>query len=229
MNNNDDDYYERQSELLEQFLSKNDKGAFTKMLNMNINSSSDKEKEHKKRPDFMKSMKNKSPARYYDYFHMRHPSYNNNNDLFSNHNHDYKDNQINDFKIDFHNVIQDPEYKDKSMKGNYKWGSMKFNMIKLNLAKRRGVSIDNLHMPKIAERRSSHMEMNGQLVMDNNPLAQSMNNERRIPGGIRNSLKVKMGMVGKLNQDSPIKRQLTQKVQTNFIHGNEINKLDINF
>ena len=229
MNNNDDDYYERQSELLEQFLSKNDKGAFMKMLNMNINSNSDKEKEQKKRPDFMKSMKNKSPARYYDYFHMRQPSYNNNNDLFSNHNHDYKDNQINDFKIDFHNVIQDPEYKDKSMKGNYKWGSMKFNMIKLNLAKRRGVSIDNLHMPKIAERRSSHMEMNGQLVMDNNPLAQSMNYERRIPGGIRNSLKVKMGMVGKLNQDSPIKRQLTQKVQTNFIHGNEINKLDINF
>ena len=229
MNNNDDDYYERQSELLEQFLSKNDKGAFTKMLNMNINSNSDKEKEHKKRPDFMKSMKNKSPARYYDYFHMRQPSYNNNNDLFSNHNHDYKDNQINDFKIDFHNVIQDPEYKDKSMKGNYKWGSMKFNMIKLNLAKRRGVSIDNLHMPKIAERRSSHMEMNGQLVMDNNPLAQSMNNERRIPGGIRNSLKVKMGMIGKLNQESPIKRSLTQKVKNDFIPGNEINKLDINF
>ena len=226
MNNNDDDYYERQTELLEQFLSKNDKGAFMKMLNMNINS--DKEKEPKKRPDFMKSMKNKSPARYYNYFHMRQPSNNNNNnDLFSYHNHDYKDNQINDFKID--NIIQDPQYKDKSMKGNYKWGSMKFNMIKLNLAKRRGVSIENLHMPKIAGRRSSQMEMNGQLVMDNNPLAQSMNYERRIPGGIRNSLKVKMGMVGKMNQEAPIKRQSTQKVQTDFIHGNEINELDINF
>ena len=93
-------------------------------------------------------MKNKSPARYYDYFHMRQPSYNNNNDLFSYHNHDYKDNQINDFKIDFHNIIQDPQYKDKSMKGNYKWGQMKFNLLKLNLAKRRGVSIENLHMQK---------------------------------------------------------------------------------
>ena len=228
MNNNDDDYYERETELLEQFLSKNDKGAFMKMLNMNINSSSDKEKEQKRHPNFMKSMKNKSPQRYYDYFHMKQPSYNN-NDLFSYHNHDYKDNQINDFKIDFHNIIQDPQYKDKSMKGNYKWGSMKFNMIKLNLAKRRGVSIENLHMPKIAGRRSSQMEMNGQLVMDNNPLAQSMNYERRIPGGIRNSLKVKMGMVGKLNQESPIKRSLTQKVKNDFIPGNEINKLDINF
>ena len=231
MNNNDDDYYERQTELLEQFLSKNDKGAFMKMLNMNINTSSDKEKEHKRHPNFMKSMKNKSPARYYDYFHMRQPSYNNNNnnDLFSYHNHDYKDNQINDFKIDFHNIIQDPQYKDKSMKGNYKWGSMKFNMIKLNLAKRRGVSIENLHMPKIAGRRSSQMEMNGQLIMDNNPLAKSINYEKRIPGGIRNSLKVKMGMIGKLNQESPIKRQSTQKVQTDFIHGNEINELDFNF
>ena len=73
------------------------------------------------------------------------------------------------------------------------------------------------------------MEMNGQLVMDNNPLAQSMKYERRIPGGIRNSLKVKMGMVGKLNQEAPIKRQSTQKVQTDFIYGNEINELDINF
>ena len=228
MNNNDDEYYERQTELLEQFLSKNDRGAFQKMLNMNINPSSDKEKEQKKRPDFMKSMKNKSPSKYYDYFHMRRPSYSNNNDLY-NHHHDYNDNQINDFKIDFHNIIQDPEYKDKAMKGNYKWGSMKFNLIKLNLAKRRGVSIENLHLPKIAGRRSSQMEMNGQLVMNNNPLAQSMNYERRIPGGIRNSLKVKMGMVGRINPDSPIKRTLTQKVQTNNIHGNEINELDINF
>ena len=65
--------------------------------------------------------------------------------------------------------------------------------------------------------------------MDNNPLAQSMNYERRIPGGIRNSLKVKMGMIGKLNQESPIRRQSTQKVQTDFIHGNEINELDFNF
>ena len=84
-------------------------------------------------------------------------------------------------------------------------------------------------MPKIAGRRSSQMELNGQLVMNNNPLAQSMNYERRVPGGIRNSLKIKMGMVPKINQEGPIKRQSTQKVQTDFIHGNEINELDINF
>jgi hypothetical protein len=232
MNNNDDDYYERQSELLEQFLSKNDKGAFMKMLNMNINTSSDKEKEQKRHPNFMKSMKNKSPQRYYDYFHMKQPSYNN-NDLFSYHNHDYKDNQINDFKIDFHNIIQDPQYKDKSMKGNYKWGSMKFNMIKLNLAKRRGIPIENFQMRKIAGRSASQMEKNGQFVMNNNPLTLSKryekyeNFEKRVPGGIRNSLKAKMGMMGKVNQETLIKRQMTQEMKTN-VHDNEINKLDIN-
>lgn len=227
MNKNDDDYYERQTELLEKFLSKNDKTAFMKMLNMNVNPNADKEKEnnYKKRPDFMKSMKNKSPTRMYDYFHMRQQphnhSNNNNDDLFSYNN--YKENQINNFKLDFHNVLQDPQYKDKCMKGNYKWGSMKFQMIKLNLAKRRGVSIDNLQMPKVAERRRTQMEMNGQFVMNNNPLAQSLNYGRKNhPTGIRDSLKMKMG------QENIIRRQLTQKVRPS-INPDEINNLDINF
>ena len=34
-------------------------------------------------------------------------------------------------------------------------------------------------------------------------------------------------MVGKMNQDTLIKRQMTQEVQTS-VHDNEINKLDIN-
>ena len=37
MNQKDDDYYERQTELLEKFLLKKDKTAFMKMLNMNKN------------------------------------------------------------------------------------------------------------------------------------------------------------------------------------------------
>ncbi len=227
MNKNDDDYYERQTELLEKFLSKNDKTAFMKMLNMNVNPNTDKEKEnnYKKRQDFMKSMKNKSPKRIYDYFHMKQQPHNhlnnNNDDLFSYNN--YKENQINNFKLDFHNILQDPQYKDKCMKGNYKWGSMKFQMIKLNLAKRRGVSIDNLQMPKVAERRRTQMEMNGQFVMNNNPLAQSLNYGRKNhPTGINDSLKMKMG------QENIIKRQLTQKVRPS-INPDEINNLDINF
>ena len=236
MNKDDDDYYERQSKLLEKFLSKNDKTAFMKMLNMNINPNVDKEKEiyHRKRSEFLKSMKNKPPtANYYDYYNMKPQTYNSNNnngtDLF-NYNNNYKDNQINNFKLDFHNILQDPEYKDKCMKGNYKWGSMKFQMIKLNLAKRRGVSIDNLQMPKVADRKRHHMEMNGQFVMSNNPLTQSMNYERKkTVTGINNSIKNKMG---KINQDNFIRRQLTQKVKsgkTTINSEDEINKLDINF
>ena len=234
MNKDEDDYYEKQTKLLEKFLSKNDKIAFMKMLNMNVNPNVDKEKEQKKRPEFMKSMKNKHPSHYYDYFHMRQPTYNstNDNDIF-NHNHNYRENEINNFKIDFHNIIQDPQYRDKSMKGNYKWGSMKFNMIKLNLAKRRGIPIENFQMRKIAGRSASQMEKNGQFVMNNNPLTLSKryekyeNFEKRVPGGIRNSLKAKMGMMGKVNQETLIKRQMTQEMKTN-VHDNEINKLDIN-
>ena len=211
MNKNDDDYYERQTELLEKFLSKNDRTAFTKMLNMNIITNADKEKENnqKKNPDFMKSMKNKTPAHYYDYFHLKQQIYNNNNNNNDNDLFNYKDNQINNFKLDFHNILQDPEYKDKSMKGNYKWGNMKFQMIKLNLAKRRGVSIDNLQMPKVAERKRNSMGINGQFVINNNPLTQSLNFGRK-NNGINNSLRNKMG---KINQENIIRRQLTQKVK----------------
>ena len=168
----------------------------------------------------MKSMKN--PAHYYDYFHFKQQNYNNNNDndLFN-----YKDNQINNFKLDFHNILQDPEYKDKSMKGNYKWGNMKFQMIKLNLAKRRGISIDNFQMPKVKERKRNNMEINGQFVINNNPLAQSLNYGRK-NNMMSNSIKIKMG---KINQENIIKRQLTQKVKPIIQHEDEINKLDINF
>ena len=231
MNKNDDDYYERQTELLEKFLSKNDKTAFMKMLNMNVNPNTDKEKEnnYKKRQDFMKSMKNKSPKRIYDYFHMKQQPHNhlnnNNDDLFSYNN--YKENQINNFKLDFHNILQDPQYKDKCMKGNYKWGSMKFQMMKLNLAKRRGVSIDDLHMAKVGDRKRNNMEMNGQFVMSNNPLTRSMNvGKKNPPNGLRNSIKNRLG---KINQEQIIRRQLTQKVKPTVINDDEINKLDINF
>ena len=231
MNQNDDDYYERQTELLEKFLSKNDKTAFMKMLNMNINPNLDKEKENhqKKRSEFMKSMKQRPSAQYYDYYHMKQQTFSNNtnnNDLF-NYNNKYQDNQINNFKLDFHNILQDPEYKDKCMKGNYKWGSMKFQMMKLNLAKRRGVSIDDLHMAKVGDRKRNNMEMNGQFVMSNNPLTRSMNvGKKNPPNGLRNSIKNRLG---KINQEQIIRRQLTQKVKPTVINDDEINKLDINF
>ena len=226
MDKNDDDHYERQTELLEKFLSKNDKTAFKRMLNMNINPNADKEKENyqKRRPNFMKSMKNKSPLHIYDRYHMnQYTNTNNNDDLFS-YNNNYRDNQVSNYKLNFHNILQDPEYKDKSMKGNYKWGSMKFQMIKQNLAKRRGVSIDDLQMPKVADRRRNQMGINGQFVMNNNPLTQSLNFEKKV-SGISNSLKIKMG---KINPENVVRRHLSEKVKP-VITLDGINDIDFNF
>ena len=111
------------------------------------------------------------------------------------------------------------------MKGNYKWGNMKFQMIKLNLAKWRGISIDSLQMPKVKERKRNNMEINGQFVINNNPLAQSLNYGRK-NNMMSNSIRNKMG---KINQENIIKRQLTQKVKPIIQHEDEINKLDIIF
>ena len=217
MNKNDDDYYDRQTELLEKFLSKNDKSAFQKMLNMNILTSSEKEKDRfRRQSNLLKSMKTKPSIHYYEHFHMdrNQPNYNynaNNTELFNiNYNNNYQDNQISNFRLDFHNILQDPDYKDKCMKGNYKWGSMKFQQIKLNLAKRRGVSIDNLQMPKLTERRKNNMEMNGHLVMDNNPLSKSVKFQRKnTVNAVGHTYRNK---IGKLNsQENNIKRQITQK------------------
>ena len=234
MHKNDDDYYDRQTELLEKFLSKNDRSAFQKILNMNIISNSDKEKEKgrfRNKSHLLKSMKTK-PSPYYDHFHMNNgqPNYNlyvNNTELYNyNYNNNYKDNQVSSFKLDFHNILQDPDYKDKCMKGNYKWGSMKFQMIKLNLAKRRGVSIDNLEMPKITERKRNHMEMNGHLIMDNNPLAKSVNLTRKNTvnnNTIGNNYRIKLG---KINSHDIIKRQATQKIKPSVLK-TEVKELNI--
>ena len=129
--------------------------------------------------------------------------------------------------MDFHNILQDPDYKDKCMKGNYKWGSMKFQMMKLNLAKRKGIPLDDFEMPKIADRRKNQMEMNGHLVINNNPLANSVDIKRKntvsgtsIGHNYRNSLR-------KLSSnDVIIRRQATQKLKPNILK-TEVKELNI--
>ena len=161
----DIDDYEIHSDLVEKFILNGDKTAFRKMLNMNLTSANNnkaaKQKENLlKKKQFMKSLRQKkSSPFYYNNFHMNH--FNNNFDT-------YKPGDINNFKLDLHNILQDPEYKDKCMKGNYKWGNMRFQMMKANLAKRKGISVDELKMPKIwGKKKSSNMEMNGNYIMQN--------------------------------------------------------------
>ena len=157
-------------------------------------------------------MKNRKPNHYYQHMHF------NNDNIFNRYtNNNYSPGEINKFKIDFHNIIQDPEYKDKCLKGNYKWGSMKFQQIKVNLAKRRGISIDDFQMPKIANRQSKQMEMNGQLIMNNNPLALSYKIRKTNTVKIRNSIKEKP----KTSEMSGYTRQMSQQIP------NEINPLEL--
>ena len=229
MHKNDDDYYDRQTELLEKFLSQNDRSAFQKILNMNI--STNLEKENKKerfrnRSNLLKSMKAKPSSYYYNHFHINNPQPNSELYNFS-YNNNFKDNQISNFRLDFHNILQDPDYKDKCMKGNYKWGSMKFQMIKLNLAKRKGVPIDNFEMPKITERRKNQMEMNGHLVMKNNPLAKSVDFKRKNTVSNNTIGNTHRNKIGKLNsQEIGIKRQITQKIKQNVLKS-EVKELNI--
>jgi len=235
MNKNDDDYYDRQTELLEKFLSKNDKSAFQKILNMNITSNAEKENKKEKfrnRSNLLKSMKTKPSSYYYEHFHMNNPQSNynispNNSDLYNfNYNNNFKDNQISSFKLDFNNILQDPEYKDKCWRGNNKWGSMKFQMIKLNLAKRKGVSIDNFQIPKLPERRSSQMEMNGHLVINSNPLINSVELKRKNTSNNNTIGHTYKNKISRLNsQDIAIKRQLTQKIKPHI--NTEVKELKI--
>ena len=234
MHKNDDENYDRQTELLEKFLSKNDRSAFQKILNMNIISNNEKDKEKgrfRNRSHLLKSMKAKPPSYYYDQFQMNdgHPNYHlnvNNTDLYKfNYDNNFKENQISNFKLDFRNILQDPEYKDKCWKGNNKWGSMKFQMIKLNLAKRKGVPIDNFQMPKMTERRSNQMEMNGHLIMRNNPLIKSVDIQRKniVNHTIAPSFRKKISRLN--SQEIGVRRQITQKFKPNI--KSELKELNI--
>ena len=80
-----------------------------------------------KRKEFLKSMRTRMPS--HPYFHADN-YYNNNN--YNN----LKQGDIGNFRLDLHNFIRDPEYKNKCMKGNYKWANLKFQQMKVNLAKR---------------------------------------------------------------------------------------------
>ena len=54
------------------------------------------------------------------------------------------------------------------MKGNYKWATLKFHQMKANLAKRKGISIEELKMPKIwGNKKKISMEMNGKVIKRN--------------------------------------------------------------
>lgn len=95
---------------------------------------------------------------------------NNSNENFIDLRNSYTPIEINNFKIDFRKIYIDPEYKNKCLKGNYKWGNMKFNLQKINMAKRRGISFEDLKLNKIDKnlKKMNTMEINGRMIIQNN-------------------------------------------------------------
>ena len=95
---------------------------------------------------------------------------NNSNENFIDLRNSYTPIEINNFKIDFRKIYIDPEYKNKCLKGNYKWGNMKFKLQKINMAKIRGISFEDLKMNKIDKnlKKMNTMEINGRMIIQNN-------------------------------------------------------------
>ena len=154
------DDYDIHSNLVEKFIINGDKNAFRKMLNMNLNDTNAKIEKKKeniiKRQQFLKSMRARQPAFHNHNFQL--------NNLPKNYN-TFKNNEISNFRLDLHSFIRDPEYQNKCMKGNYKWATLKFQQMKANLAKRKGVPIEELKMPKIwGNKKKTSMEMNGKVI-----------------------------------------------------------------
>ena len=143
---------------------------------------------------------------------------------FDNNYKTFKPGEINDFKLDLHNILQDPEYKDKCMRGNYKWGSMKFQMMKANLAKRKGISIDEFKMPKIWTRnKNTNMELNGNFIMNNKgnnykhfkPKEKKMNKKEDNKNSFQMNKFIKMSSFNK-RINEPVRRHTSQRIPISF-------------
>ena len=172
--------YDKQTQLLNIFLQNSDIKTFNKMINVRPNDYNNITSENKRYNSF-------NQRQYYIHKHNPFASniYNKisnsiNSKIYksiTNNENEYNDehnlvtpDEIGDYKLNFHDIIQDPEYKNKCMKGNYKWGSMKLMQIKSNLAKRKGLNIDEVKLPKIAsfkeKGKMNRMILNGKMIIN---------------------------------------------------------------
>lgn len=171
-----DEDYDKQSQLLEKFIENSDVRAFKQMLQLNNNFSQSLSKRSISNGNRYLSESFKVKSHHHNHYNGKN-IYNlyNYQDSISNSNNynfglnfnddsNYNSNEIGNYKLNFHSFLQDPAYKNKSMKGNYKWATMKFNMMKANLAKRKGIV--NYELPKFENRPGyNRMEMNGKLIV----------------------------------------------------------------
>ena len=168
--------YDRQKLLYERFIQKSNLKDFDKMkklsdINNNNYKITDKRNFNLKNLFHSYRYENPSYEIYNKIKHMKSNDYisnNENNDDINDLRNSYTPNELSNFKLDYKNIIYDPEYKNKCLKGNYKWGNMKFNMQKLNMAKRRGISVEDFKLNKIDKKlnKKNTMEINGKLIIN---------------------------------------------------------------
>ena len=139
MESQEDEIEKKHHLLLEKFLEKGDINSFKKMLNIQANL--------KQKPKYVSLIHSLKSNHNYK-------KYNSNNylkteeysplDIYSGYS-KYENSSFLDRKLPF----KDPEYNNNCLKGNYKSYSRKFDRIKMNWAKRRGISYENFQVPKL--------------------------------------------------------------------------------
>jgi hypothetical protein len=106
------------------------------------------------------------------------------NNISSSINHTMNNNSINDIKKikNYGNLILErhldyADFREKCLKGNYESYSRKFNRIKINWAKRRGISIDNYEVPKVENYNKILDEKeNNYSIMKNKKIIEALSN-----------------------------------------------------
>ena len=166
----EEDPEKKHHDLVENFLKHNDLRSFKKMFN-------DKPTIIKKKnTNTFKSKNSGNIQRKFTY----NPHYTENNydNFYENYNKFQSDKDLENFHLDRYNNFADPEFKDKNMKGNYKWGQMKFERMKMNLAKRYGIDYQNFQIPKIYNiKKTTNVHINGDIIPERqNKLSKSSNN-----------------------------------------------------
>ena len=155
-------------DLVENFLKHNDLRSFRKMFN-------DKPIIKKRNTNTFKSKISGNIHRNFTY--NPHYTQNNYDNFYENYNKFQSDKDLENFHLDRYNNFADPEFKDKNMKGNYKWGQMKFERMKMNWAKRYGIDYHNFQIPKVYNiKKTTNIHINGDIIPEKkNKLSKSSN------------------------------------------------------
>lgn len=147
--------HQHQQNLVNDFIKTNNLKSFKKMLNARTTPREKKtffqSARYVKPTDMIRKYKQQQRQFHLQYQYQYPPHYQyQHQQTYSNYN-PYSKTLSNqdDFTINRYQFIDDPHTKDKCMKGNFKWGSQKFQMIKYNLAKRKGIPFNEFTMPKM--------------------------------------------------------------------------------